>query len=91
MEEHPVQMDLKEYVIQVVEIAAPKIVADTVKATMDEHLRNCPREIVFAELEKLELRVNRIELRFATLIGLMIGSGVFGGAVSGTLIHFMGG
>jgi hypothetical protein len=45
-----------------------------------QHLKLCP----FANLN-IEARLRKIELRFATLIGFMLGSGMLGG-ISGALL-----
>ena len=91
MDEHPVQMQLGEYVNQIVDLAVTRTVPATVRACFEEHLKTCPKDYLISIVEKLDARVDKIELKFATLVGLMIGSGVCGGAVSGTLIYFVGG
>ena len=91
VESHPVEMPLSDYVIQVVELTVAKAVPATVKACFEEHLKTCPKTELLAKVEKLDDRVDKIEVRFATLIGLMIGSGTCGGAISGVLVHFLGG
>ena len=98
MESHPIEMQLKDYVEQIVDIAVPRAVNgateainSTVRTMMAEHIASCPRDILFSQIQKLDDRVDKIEIRFAALIGLMVGSGVFGGTISGLLIHFLGG
>jgi hypothetical protein len=83
MDEHPVQVPLADYVKQAATTAARVVIA--------EHVKTCPREYLSDKVNAIDERVKRIEIRFATLIGLMVGSGMCGGAVSGTLIHLMGG
>ena len=83
MDEHPVQVPLDKYVEQAAITAARTVIA--------EHVKTCPREYLSSKVDEIDKRVKRIEIRFATLVGLMVGSGTCGGAVSGVLVHMLGG
>jgi len=87
VDDHPIQMSIREYVDQAADQAADK----AARLVMAEHLKNCPRVYLEEQVEELHNRVQKIEVRFATLVGLMIGSGCLGGAVSAGLITLAGG
>ena len=98
MDDHPVQMQLKDYVVQVVELTANRLIPQTVKACMEEHIKTCPKEYLLSQMNQIDedvakntARINNIEIKLSTLIGLMAGSGLFGGTVSGILVHLLGG
>ena len=90
--DHPIQMNLREYV----DLAIAKAVPETARVILAEHKSQCPAERMMTDMGKTDLaamklddRVKKIEIKFAALIGLMIGSGALGGTVSGTLIHIL--
>jgi hypothetical protein len=71
--------DLSDAAYQIKAIARE----ETRQAIMD-HIRLCP----FAT-DQVGTRLRSIEMRFATLIGIMIGSGVLGGMAGGAISHLL--
>ena len=55
------------------------------RVPLDSYLRQVAREAATAAVADLEPRVRRMELRFAALLGFMLGSGFLGGFVGGLL------
>lgn len=58
--------------------------ANLIAQAIKDHAASC-----LLEKEKLSERVRSLETRFAYLVGLMAGSGVIGGLVSGSLIKLL--
>jgi hypothetical protein len=67
---------LPEFVRQIALVAAWEVIK--------EHVENCPIKDVQEKVDKLELRV-------ATIIGLMFGSGVLGGTAVAAVLKLAGG
>jgi hypothetical protein len=57
------------------------------KEIIEEHRKTCPAATAVGSLE---VRLRGLEVRFSTLIGLMIGSGALGGGVSMGLAKLIG-
>lgn len=66
-----VEVELPEYMLQVAQLAA--------KLAIEEHTKTCP-------IKELEPRVRKMEVRFSTLIGIMVGAGGIGGGISGGIV-----
>ena len=60
------------------------IAAEEARKVILQHLDLCP----FAGL-KIESRVRNLETRFATLIGVMLGSGLIGGATAAAITRLI--
>jgi hypothetical protein len=75
MVDDSVHVPLPDYVREVAEVAARTVIR--------EHVEACP-------IRKIEERVAVLEKRFAVLIGAIIGSGAFGGAVGGVIMKLFG-
>ena len=59
------------------------IVREAATVIIQEHFATCPIKVVAA-------KVDRLEVRFGTMLGLMIGSGTLGGAVVAALVKLIG-
>lgn len=79
-DETKVRVPLDEYARQIAREAAREVIK--------EHVTQCTAR---QHIEDVEKRIGKLEVRFGTLIGLMVGSGGIGGAASGLLISFFGG
>jgi len=55
-----------------------------IQAAIDRHATLCGYAA-----EETSQRLRNLEVRFATLVGLMIGCGAIGGAVSGALVKLL--
>ena len=56
-------------------------VEEIIRRTVAEHLSNCPN----AE------RIQRLEVKWGTLLGFMAGSGTLGGLAGGIIVKMVGG
>lgn len=81
-----IKLPLDEFVRRIAQDAGRAGAREVLK----EHQDGCPLRGVLAPLparvDGVEMRVQRIELRLATLIGFMIGSGLLGGAAGAALV-----
>lgn len=57
---------------------------DPIASAIDRHAEQCS-----FKADKVSDRLRTLEIRFATLIGLMLGAGFIGGSVSGALIKLL--
>jgi hypothetical protein len=73
--DQPVTIPLSQFVRSIAKEAALVV--------LEEHRSNCP-------IKDVEAKVDRLEVRFGTLVGMMIGSGTLGGAVVAGLARLMG-
>lgn len=58
------------------------------KEVLEEHRKNCPAAVAAKDTAE---SIRRLEVKFATLIGLMVGSGTLGGACGAALLKAFGG
>lgn len=86
-EHHPVEVPLPEYIREAAREAA--------RTVIDEHVKSCAiaREIHDLKINhrQIVVEVDKLKLKFATLIGLMAGAGAAGGGVGGLVVSLLGG
>jgi hypothetical protein len=71
--DQPISVPLPEFVRQIAIEAARTVIKD--------HTEQCPISSVQDDLKTVQGEQSRINVRFAGLVGLMVGSGVCGGGV----------
>jgi hypothetical protein len=57
------------------------------REVIEEHKKTCPASI---NMSDVLVRLRGLEIRFSTLVGLMIGSGILGGGISVGLAKLIG-
>jgi hypothetical protein len=62
------------------DVAIEKWVEEIIRRTVAEHMASCPNVA----------RIQRIEVRFSSLVGFMFGSGTLGGVAGGLLAKLIG-
>ena len=75
---HQIKVPLTEFIREVVR--------ETVAEVWKEHRAECP---VPAAMLIVEERVRKIELKAATLVGYMVGAGIFGGGTAAVIVRGM--
>jgi len=58
---------------------------------IEEHIKTCVVHEVKQDVERNKDEISNIKLRFAWLVGAMIGSGLLGGGVASALASILGG
>ena len=67
-----------------------EIVRETIKETLPEHTRACEAMLLVPVVRDTAEKVDKLRMRFATLIGFMIGSGALGGAAGAVVVKILG-
>ena len=80
--DHDVNVPLTDYTRQVAQEAARTVYKEMQAA--------CPIWKVVDKLEKIDERVDRLENRFAYVVGAIVGSGALGGAVGASILKVFG-
>jgi hypothetical protein len=78
MQDPHVQVALPDYVREIAKEAA--------RTVIEEHVKSCPFTV-----DDCGKRLRTLEVKFATAVGLMIGSGAIGGGLSVGLMKLLGG
>ena len=79
---HDVNVPLNEYTRQVAQEAA--------RTVYNEMQLKCPIWTVIERIDKSEERIDKLEQRFAYVIGAIVGSGALGGAVGASILKMFG-
>ncbi|HET6442730.1 MAG TPA: hypothetical protein VFH53_10165 [Phycisphaerae bacterium] len=82
--EQTIRLPLDKWVREIARTAAREAAA----LVIADHLASCPTKTAVADLT---VRVRTLQIRFAGLVGLMLGSGIAGGGVAVGLAKLFGG
>ena len=67
-----------------------EIVRETVKEAFPEHARTCEAMQLVPVVKETAKKVDELRMRFATLVGFMVGSGALGGAAGAVVVKLLG-
>jgi len=59
-----------------------EVAREAAREVLREHVAQCP-------IKEVQAKVESLQVRFAALVGLMIGSGVLGGSVAAGLVKLL--
>ena len=81
-----VRVPLEQWVVEIVR----KTAWEVVKEAMPQHTKGCEAMLLVPTIKETAKKVDELRMRFATLIGFMVGSGALGGAAGAIVSKLLG-